>query len=73
MIYTIKIQDKTKKANSNINMLKALKDDYDFIEISEDSDKELEKNFQEELDQRYQLFLEDSNGKDWDELKKELI
>jgi len=72
MIYTIKIQNKTKKAKSIINMLKALKEDYDFIEISEDSDKELENKLQEELDVRYQLFLEDPKGKDWEELKKEL-
>jgi hypothetical protein len=71
MIYTIRIKDKTKKAKSIINMLKALKDDYDFIEISENS--ELEKEINHELDIRYTMFLENPKGKDWDDLKKEIV
>jgi hypothetical protein len=36
MVYTIKIKDKSSKAKSIINLLKALQEDYDFIEISEE-------------------------------------
>jgi hypothetical protein len=73
MIYTFRIKDKTKKAKSIINMLKALKDDYDFIEISENSDSEIEKEINHELDIRYDMFLENSKGKGWDDLKKEIV
>ena len=72
MIYTIRIKDKTKKARSIINLLKALRDDYDFIEISENSDSEIEKETNNELEIRYNLFLEDPKGKDWEDLKKEI-
>ena len=72
MIYTIRIKDKTKKARSIINLLKALRDDYDFIEISENSDSEIEKETNHELEIRYNLFLEDPKGKDWEDLKKEI-
>ena len=68
MIYTIQIKDNSKKAKSIINMLKALKDDYNFIEISENINRKLDI----ELEKRYKLFLKDSEGKDWNTLKKEL-
>jgi len=68
MIYTIQIKDNSKKAKSIINMLKALKDDYNFIEISENINSKLDA----ELEKRYKLFLENSEGKDWNTLKKEL-
>jgi len=68
MIYTIQIKDNSKKAKSIINMLKALKDDYNFIEISENINRKLDI----ELEKRYKLFLENSEGKDWNTLKKEL-
>jgi len=68
MIYTIQIKDNSKKAKSIINMLKALKDDYNFIEISENINSKLDA----ELEKRYKLFLKDSEGKDWNTLKKEL-
>ena len=42
MIYTIQIKDNSKKAKSIINMLKALKDDYNFIEISENINSKLD-------------------------------
>jgi len=68
MIYTIQIKDNSKKAKSIINMLKALKDDYNFIEISENINSKLDA----ELEKRYKLFLKDSEGKDWINLKQEL-
>ena len=71
MTYIIKIQDKSSKAKSIINMLKALKEDYDFIEIKKDnvnSDIVLDK----ELETRYKSFQKDNKGKDWEDLKSEL-
>ncbi len=71
MTYTIKIDDKSLKARSIINMLKALQEDYDFIEIEKDhaikSDLEIDK----ELDKRYKAFQKNSEGKEWVDLKKE--
>ena len=71
MTYTIRIQDKSPKAKSIINMLKALKEDYDFIEIQHDS--KYEKDLDKELDKRYKAFQKDKNGKPWSDLKKELF
>lgn len=71
MTYTIRIQDKSPKAKSIINMLKALKEDYDFIEIQNDS--KYEKDLDKELDKRYKAFQKDKNGKLWSDLKKELF
>jgi hypothetical protein len=71
MTYIIKIQDKSSKAKSIINMLKALTEDYDFIEIRKDNVKSkiiLDK----ELEKRYKSFLKDNKGKDWEDLKSEL-
>ncbi|HEY5510403.1 MAG TPA: hypothetical protein VIK10_05170 [Prolixibacteraceae bacterium] len=71
MTYIIKIQDKSSKAKSIINMLKALTEDYDFIEIKKDNVKSniiLDK----ELEKRYKSFLKDNKGKDWEDLKSEL-
>jgi hypothetical protein len=72
MVYTIKIEDKTPKAKSIINFLKFLKEDYDFIEINDEDSNSLEANIDKELTRRYQMFVEDSTGKDWEVLKKEL-
>jgi hypothetical protein len=72
MTYTIKIQDKSLKAKSIINMLKAFKDDYDFIEIYKDTDKVSDLNFDKELDKRYKSFQKNQKGKNWIDLKKEL-
>jgi hypothetical protein len=73
MTYTIKIQDSSSKAKSIINMLKALKEDYDFIEISEENIKNSDTNLDKELDTRYKSFLKSNKGKEWKDLKKELI
>ncbi len=65
MVFTIKIQDKSEKARSIINMLKALSDDYDFIEISGQKDGEDDLSVMNELESRYNSFLKDPKGKDW--------
>ena len=54
-------------------MLKALKDDCDFIEIREDISGKKGLNIDKELDRRYQSFQKDENGKDWENLKSELM
>lgn len=73
MTYTITIQDKSNKAKSIINMLKALKDDYDFIEIKNDNKDKSDKDLEKELDKRYKAFQKNKNGKVWSDLKRELI
>ena len=72
MVYTIKIQDKSRKAKSIINMLKALQNDYDFIEISEDYENQNDAEIMKELELRYNSFLKDRNGKEWNVLMNEL-
>jgi hypothetical protein len=73
MTYTIRIQDKSKKAKSIINMLEALREDYDFIEIQNDINEVSDINLEKELDKRYKAFQKNKNVKDWPELKKGLI
>jgi len=73
MTYIIKIQEKSTKAKSIINLLKALKDDCDFIEIREDISEKTGLNLNKELDLRYKSFQEDDNGKEWEKLKSELM
>ena len=70
MTYTIKIKDNSTKAKSIINMLKALQEDYDFIEIEDDRNNE--SDLEKELDKRYKSFQKDAKGKDWEVLKEEL-
>jgi DNA-directed RNA polymerase len=72
MTYIIKIQDNSLKAKSIINMLKALKEDYDFIEIKKDTAIKPGLKLDKELDKRYKSFLKDNKGKDWEDLKSEL-
>ena len=50
-------------------MLKALKDDYDFIEIKKDNSVKPGLTLDKELDKRYKSFLKDNKGKDWEDLK----
>lgn len=73
MTYTIKISDNSPKAKSIINMPKALQEDYDFIEIQHDKKTKPKFDLNKELDKRYESFQKDPAGKDWDELKKELL
>jgi hypothetical protein len=70
MVYTIRIKDKTIKAKSIINMLKALQEDYDFIEISEENDSQ-EDDIMKELEIRYNSFLKNKKGKEWSALLSE--
>ena len=53
-------------------MLKALKEDYDFIEIKKDNAITSGLTLDKELDKRYKSFLKDNKGKDWEDLKSEL-
>ena len=71
MVYTIKIRDKSSKARSIINMLKALQEDYDFIEITEEKEDQAEENILKELESRYNSFLKDKKGKEWNILLNE--
>lgn len=72
MVYTIKIKDKSNKARSIINMLKALQDDYDFIEISEENEDQNDDEILKELETRYNAFLNNKEGKEWNILLKQL-
>jgi hypothetical protein len=72
MNYIIKIRDKSKKAKSIINMLKALQEDYDFIEISEEIENQQEAMILKELEVRYKSFAKNKSGKEWNSLLKEL-
>jgi putative addiction module component (TIGR02574 family) len=73
MIYTIKIDDSSKQAQSIINLLNALAKDYDFLEIIEEEEFELTPEQEAELERRYELFLKDPNkGKSWEEVKANL-
>lgn len=72
MIYTIRIRDKSKKAKSIINMLKALQSDFDFIEISEEYENQNDALLLKELESRYNTFRTDPNGKEWTILLNEL-
>jgi hypothetical protein len=72
MIYTFRIHNKSKKAESIINMLKELQIDYDFIEFSEEYDTQNDTEILKELESRYASFTDNQNGKDWNELLSEL-
>jgi arsenate reductase-like glutaredoxin family protein len=68
MNYIIRIKDTSKKAKSIINMLKALQEDYDFIEISEDLENKKEAEIMKELEFRYKSFFKNKSGKEWNAL-----
>jgi hypothetical protein len=53
-------------------LLKELQGDYDFIEVSETPEKELEPRVKKELDSRYNAFTKNKKGKEWSSLMKEL-
>lgn len=71
MTYTIRINDNSAKAKSIINMLKSLKEDFNFIEIEKEKDT-ISVQQEKELDKRYAEFLKNPVGKDWNVLKNEL-
>jgi len=72
MVYTIKIKDKSTKAKSIINMLKALQEDYDFIEISEEKEDQNDDKIMKEIEMRYNSYLKNNKGKEWSALLNEL-
>ena len=72
MVFTIRIKDKSIKAKSIINMLKALQEDYDFIEISEENDPQGDEDIMKELEIRYNAFVNNKKGKEWSALLNEL-
>jgi hypothetical protein len=53
-------------------MLKALQEDYDFIEISEEIENQQESMILKELEVRYKSFLKNKSGKEWNTLLKDL-
>lgn len=53
-------------------MLKALQEDYDFIEISEEIKDENDDKILKELEMRYNSYLKNKKGKEWSTLLKEL-
>ncbi len=70
MEYIIKISDTNAKAQSIINMLKALAQDYDFLTINEDT-VALTPEQETELDRRYDFVKANpETGKTWDEVVK---
>lgn len=73
MIYTIKIDNSSKQAQSIINLLSTLAKDYDFLKIIEEDEFDLSPEQEAELERRYELFQKDPNkGKSWDEVKANL-
>jgi hypothetical protein len=68
MVYTIKIKDKSIKARSIINILKALQKDYDFIEITEEKEIQEDDDIMKELEIRYNYFIKNHKGKEWSAL-----
>ena len=52
-------------------MLKALQEDYDFIEITEEKENQDDDEIMKELEIRYNAFLKSSEGKEWSNLLKE--
>lgn len=64
MLNTFKIQDKSKKAKSIINMQKAIQNDSDFIEILEDNDNPNYAEIMKELESRFNSFLKHQSWKD---------
>lgn len=53
-------------------MLKALQEDYDFIEISEEKENQHDDEIMKELEIRYNSFLNNKEGKEWKILLNEL-
>jgi len=73
MTYTIKIDSKTRKAKSIVNMLKELSQDYPFLHIYEDLPEESDE-LMEELEFRYNEAKKNpEKGKSWEEVKANLM
>ena len=70
MSFTVKIDGTSPKAQSIINMLKELAEDYSFLNITED----LPDAVVEELDARYEYMLKHpEDGESWEKIKKDLL
>jgi len=70
MSFTVKIDGTSPKAQSIINMLKELAQDYSFLNITED----LPDAIVEELDARYEYMLKHpEDGESWEKIKKDLL
>jgi hypothetical protein len=73
MTYTIKIDNKSRKAKSIVNMLKELAEDYPFLTVSNDSD-DIQENIIQELDARYEYMLKHpEDGESWEKVKTDLL
>ncbi len=73
MSYIIKIDSKTRKAKSIVNMLKELAQDYPFLHIYEDIPEESEE-LMEELEARYNEAIKNpKEGKSWEEVKTNVL
>jgi glutaredoxin-related protein len=72
MTYTIKISDTSPQAISIINMLRTLARDYDFLQITEDSNA-LTAEQDRELSRRHKYVKKNPTvGKTWEEIEKSL-
>lgn len=72
MTYTIKISDTSPQAISIINMLRTLAKDYDFLQITEDSNA-LTAEQDRELSRRHKYVKRNPTvGKTWEEIEKSL-
>jgi uncharacterized protein (DUF2249 family) len=72
MSVTIKIESNSIKAKTIINMLKALAEDYDFMQIIDDED--LPSLTDEEYQKRYEYTLNNmEKGQSWEEIKKRTL
>ena len=75
MSYTIKIDLVNEKAQSILNMLQALSDDYPFIQIyNNEYEHSLTPEQEEELDRRLKI-INSKKGVffSWDEVEKEIL
>ncbi|OYT13762.1 MAG: hypothetical protein B6I19_03425 [Bacteroidetes bacterium 4572_114] len=71
--YTVKINTSDKKAQSIINLLKELSNDYPFISIYED-ETGLSDEMEKELDLRYQYVMNNpEEGKSWEKIKESIL
>ncbi len=75
MTYNIKITDNSPQAKSLLIMLQAFAKDYNFLQIEkEGEDNNLSDELKQELDSRYDHFLEHGNDyKDWEAIKHKYV
>ena len=73
MTYNIKITDNSPQAKSLLLMLQTFAMDYNFLQI-EKEESNLSDELKEELDFRYEHFLEHGNEyKDWETIKHKYV